>query len=69
MSAERRLRRKMERDIRKGILRPNKNVKELNLPTIEDIQEYINQKLKEKQDGLQLQEETRTDTDTITTNS
>lgn len=54
----RRMRRQMERDIKKGILKTGQgNERELNLPTVEDIQEYINKKLKEQQDGMQLQED------------
>jgi len=54
----RRMRRQMERDIKKGILKTGQgNERELNLPTVEDIQEYINKKLKEQEDGMQLQED------------
>jgi hypothetical protein len=56
----RRMRRRMERDIKKGILKTGQgNERELNLPTKEDIEVYINKKLKEQQDGMQLQEEQR----------
>jgi hypothetical protein len=43
----RRLKKRMEKDIKKGILKSNKDVRNLQLPTIEEIQQYINNKVKE----------------------
>jgi hypothetical protein len=51
-SAARRLKRKMEQDIRKGI---NNGKNHLNIPTAEDIQKYIDKKiieLNKKDNGM-----------------
>jgi hypothetical protein len=55
-SANRRFRRKMERDVKKHIKTKQTY---LDVPTEQDIQDYINNKLKElklESNGLQLQE-------------
>jgi hypothetical protein len=54
-SAGRRFRRKMERDVKKHMKTKQRY---LDVPTEQDIQEYINNKLKElniEPDGMQLQ--------------
>jgi hypothetical protein len=54
-SANRRFRRKMERDVKKH---NKKQGRYLNVPTEQDVQDYINTKLKElkiEPDGMQLQ--------------
>jgi hypothetical protein len=55
-SANRRYRRKMERDIKKDM---KKQGRELEIPTEKDIQDYINKRITElklEPNGMQLQE-------------
>lgn len=47
-SPNRRLRRKMDQDIKKGIKTPGNKLK---IPTEEEIEEYINNKRKELRNG------------------
>ena len=54
-SANRRMRRKMERDIKKD---NKKQGRYLDVPTEQDVQDYINKRIKElkiETDGMQLQ--------------
>lgn len=58
MSEARRFRRKMERDVKKHMKNQGRY---LDIPTEDDVQEYINTKIKElkiEPNGLQLQETT-----------
>jgi hypothetical protein len=49
-SATRRFKRKTKRDVAKGVVKSNENVRELNIPTEDDVKEYIETKLKQLKD-------------------